>query len=519
MTLSDPRRGGRIARSALLVAVLTAISTVLGLGRDIVVGAVFGAGGALDAYLVAQGLMNLVVALVAAAWPKAGVPTWSREAASEEGCRGHDSFNAALTLSVAGLGIASILMALGADLVASVLAPGFTAEQISMTALFTRIVLIAGVLVAGTDLLAGLAQAHGRYFYSAVQGIPFNIVMIGAAALFGPSQGVVALAWGFVAGSLLRLLLQFVPLVQNRIPLHWRTDWREPGFAEIARLVPPILLGSAVANINTLVDRAVGSTLEDGTITALSYAWRLIHLPETVVVASLLVPLYPAMSTAAADGRKLARLTGGAATALLTVLVPVTVLFIVAARPIVAVAFGHGNFSGDAVTQTATALAWYAPALLAVALRIVFSRACYARGDSRGPLRAAVAAMVINVVGDLVLAPLMGVAGLALATTVSLFIATGGVAWALVRRHGALDPAALGAPLARLILAAAVSIILGAIVGRALSVGAGLAEQFLRVVVIGLTVLTGYLVTLLLVRAPELGQLRSFMPGGRGRRG
>ena len=364
---------------------------MLGLGRDIVVEAVFGAGGELDAYLVAQGLMNLVVALVAAAWAKTAVPTWSREAAAENGrCRGHASFDVTLTLSVAALGVASIVMALGADLVARVMAPGFTAEQVATTATFTRIVLIAAVLVAGLDLLAGMAQAHGRFFYSAVQGIPFNIVMIGAAAIFGPSQGVVALAWGFVAGSALRLALQFVPLTQARVPVRLRADRREPGFVEIARLVPPILLGSAVANINTLVDRAVGSTLDDGTITALSYAWRLVHLPEAVLVASLLVPLYPAMSTAADDRRKLAALVGDDSSALLTVLVPVTVVSIVAARPIVALTFGHGNFSSDAVTQTATALAWYAPALLAVALRIIYSRACYARGDSRGPLHAPV---------------------------------------------------------------------------------------------------------------------------------
>lgn len=520
MTQTDQDGGGRIARSALLVAALTATSTVLGLGRDIVVGAIFGAGAELDAYLVAQGLMNLVVTLVAAAWAKAAVPTWSREAASESGrCPGHRSLDVTLTLSLGALGVASIVMGLGADLVARALAPGFSPDQISMTATFTRIVLISAVLVAGTDLLAGLAQAHGRYFFAAVQGIPFNIVMIGAAAIAGPKFGVVALAWGFVAGSLLRLLLQFVPLARLRIPLRLRTDRREPGFVEIARLVPPILLGSAVANINTLVDRAVGSTLEEGTITALSYGWRLVHLPETVVVASLLVPLYPAMAKAADDRTTLAELTGHASATLLTVLTPVTVMYIAAAGPIVAVAFGHGNFGADSVARTATALAWYAPALLAVALRIVFSRACYVRGDSRGPLRAAAVAMVVNVVGDLLLAPVMGVAGLALATSVSLFIATAGVGWELVHRHRTLNLGRLGVTCARLGLAGAVCLAVGLVVGRVLGPAGDLAGQLIGLALIGLGVLVSYLAVLAALRAPELRDLRSLMPGGRGRRG
>ena len=62
------RRGG-VTGAALLLTVLTASSQLLGFVRDAVVAAVFGVGSTLDAYLVAQGVMNLVLALVAGPWP------------------------------------------------------------------------------------------------------------------------------------------------------------------------------------------------------------------------------------------------------------------------------------------------------------------------------------------------------------------------------------------------------------------------------------------------------------------
>lgn len=202
-----------------------------------------------------------------------------------------------------------------------------------------------------------------------------------------------------------------------------RWDLRDPGFREIARLVPPMLVGDAVVNINTLVDRAVGSTLEDGTITALTYGWRLVDLPETVVIAALLVPLSPALGAAADDRPEPRRLVTRGLSVVVTVLAPVCAVFVVAAGPLVATASGHGAFDDGDVAATATAVVGYAPALLALGFRQVVVRASYALGDSRGPVVVAVLAMVVNVVGDIALAPVLGLAGIAVATTASLVVA------------------------------------------------------------------------------------------------
>ncbi len=479
---------------------LTAVSTLFGFVRDVVIAAVFGAGAELDAYLVAQGLMNIVLGLIAYAMARAAIPVTSREAAEEkDGCRGHPGFNTALTVTMIVLGVGGVVMSIFVGPVTAVIAPGFDGAQAETTESLTRIVLIATVLIAGTDLLASLSQSHGRVVWSALQGVPFNIIMIGAAGLFGPTYGIAALAVGFVVGSAARLLLQLPPLFSLGTRVRPQLDLRDPGFREMARLMPPMLVGSAIGNINTLVDRAVGSTLEEGAITALSYGWRLVNLPETLIIASLLVPLYPALSASSTNIAEVRRLVGRGLAVAVSVLTPLCVVMIIAAEPLAEVAFGRGAFSGDDITSTATALAWYTPALLALGCRQVVVSTSYALGDARAPVVVSVIAMVINVVGDIMLAPIMGIAGIALATTASLGFAALANGWLLHSRHRGLDLLPTVALVAR---ALGLAVVAGA---AGVLVRAAVEDQSAIVVsgAVALAVLGVYLVGLVLLRAPE----------------
>ncbi|MBG6189496.1 putative peptidoglycan lipid II flippase [Arthrobacter sp. CAN_A212] len=505
-----------IRRAALLVTGLTAVSTLFGFVRDVVIAAVFGAGAALDAYLVAQGLMNIVLGLIAYAMARAAIPVTSREAAEEvDGCRGHPGFDTAITVTMIVLGVGGVVMSIFAGPVTAVIAPGFDGAQAELAESLTRIVLIATVLIAGTDLLAALSQSHGRVAWSALQGVPFNIIMIGAAGLFGPTYGIAALAVGFVVGSGARLLLQLPPLFSLGTRVRPRLNLRDPGFREMARLMPPMLVGSAIGNINTLVDRAVGSTLEEGAITALSYGWRLVNLPETLIIASLLVPLYPALSASSKNIVEIRRLVGRGLAVAVSVLTPLCVVMIIAAQPLAEVAFGRGAFTGDDITATATALAWYAPALLALGCRQVVVSTSYAIGDARAPVVVAVIAMVINVVGDILLAPLMGIAGIALATTASLVFAALANSWLLRRRHQGLDLGAAVALLARALLLAAVA---GAAGVGALALIDG-QPAIITGGVAALVVCGVYLLGLIVLRAPErllaLDMVKSVVRKGR----
>ncbi|HEY9375471.1 MAG TPA: lipid II flippase MurJ, partial [Jiangellaceae bacterium] len=184
-----------IAQAAALLTGLTALSAILGFLRDVVIAGVFGAGAELDAYLVAQGLMNLVLALIAGAMAKATVPVLAAQHAKDGGPnRSAHTLSVVLTVTLLVLGLGSLVMALAASSVVTVLAPGFEGPEAELAANLTRVVLISTVLIAGTNLLAAAAESHRKFFWAGVQGIPFNLIMIGSAVLLGPRYGVAALA-------------------------------------------------------------------------------------------------------------------------------------------------------------------------------------------------------------------------------------------------------------------------------------------------------------------------------------
>ncbi|MGH9271902.1 MAG: murein biosynthesis integral membrane protein MurJ, partial [Ilumatobacteraceae bacterium] len=484
------------------------ISALLGFARDVTIAATFGAGAALDAYLVAQGLLNVVLGLLASAMAKASVPVIARGVDRGEVRSAHRTAAVALSVTTMVLALASLVMWLAAAPVLGVLAPGFDGVEQELAVRLTRIVLIASVFVAGTNLLAAVAQAHRRFFWAGVQGVPFNVVMIVAATVFGPRFGVAALAVGYVVASAARFVAQLVPLRAIGFRITASLQLRDRGFREMVPLLPALLIGSAVGNVNTLVDRAVGSTVGEGTIAALSYGWRVAALGELLLVAPLVTALYPALGVAAA-GQDLGRLVHRGLSAVAVILTPVAIVLVVLATPLVMLAFQRGSFDSADVERTAVALAFYAAALVALGWREVLARAFYAVGDARSPVLVAVAAMVVNVVGDLTIGYRFGIPGLALSTTLALVFAAFANTVQFARRHRALAMHDTLPMVARVGLAAVVGTLLGLLATGQFDERAGesawraLVEIWIGLAAVG----AGFLGTLALVRAPELAVL------------
>lgn len=499
-----------IATATGAVVVVTGISRVAGLVREVVVAAVFGATAAVDAYLVALSVPNVVIGLLSTAVVTAMVPTLSRALGAAELERASRTFSVVSTAVLTMVILASGLLFVSAPLVVDVLAPGFDSPTRALAAELTRILLAATVFVVAMNLLSTLLQAGGRFVLPATVGIPFNVVMVGAAVWFGRRYGVRALAVGFVVASLVRVLVQLPGLTGLGVRLRPSLDRAGSDARAVAGLVPTVLFSHVVSNVNATVDRMVGSTLPAGTIAALGYANRLVTLPQGLLADALLQVIYPSLAGRhERDGPSaFADLLARGLRMTAVVLAPIAAGAIALAEPAVRVVYARGSFDAGDVELTTLAVAGYAAGIVFVGLRNVVMRAMYVLADRRGPVGMAVVGMVLNVVGDVTLGRLIGIAGLAAATSASYLGALLVGLRRLADEHGVIAVRPLAGSLARIVLAAAVSGTVAWVTADLVAPGGGgLLVALGALVAAGTAGSAVYVALLALLRVPELGEL------------
>jgi putative peptidoglycan lipid II flippase len=220
----------------------------------------------------------------------------------------------------------------------------------------------------------------------------------------------------------------------------------------------------------------------------------------------LVTALYPAFGASAGERAELRRLVGRGLSTVMVVVAPMSAALVVCAPAVVQLVYQRGSFGPGDVTATSTAVMWYAPALLALSWREVVTRASYAVGDTTTPVLVAVVAMAVNVIGDLTLGRLFGIPGLAGTTALSIGCAAVLNTWLLRRRHRGVVLRHVVGLVARTGAATVLAALAGLLAVHVLAdrVGAGAVGAIWTVAVAGSTIAATFLLSLRVIRAPEL---------------
>ena len=327
---------------------LFVVSRVLGLVREMVIGAQFGASADLDAYLAAFRLPDLIFTLVAGgALASAFIPTFSERLANDDANAAWGLASKVANLLVLALtGLAILAGIFAPALVEHIIAPGFSPEQQALTVSLMRWMLVSTVIFGLSGLVMGILNAYQHFLLPALAPVVYNLAIILAALFLAPSMGVMALAAGVVAGSILHLLVQVPGLI------HFHARWTaslslaDAGVREVLRLMGPRVLGLAVVQINFMVNIFLASNLVAGSISALNYAWLIMLLPQGIFAQAIATAAFPTFSHQAARGERKAMqdTLGGILALLLFLTIPASVLLLQLRYPIIITAARAGRF-------------------------------------------------------------------------------------------------------------------------------------------------------------------------------
>ncbi|HLI10115.1 MAG TPA: murein biosynthesis integral membrane protein MurJ [Alphaproteobacteria bacterium] len=498
----------------------TMISRVLGFIRDMMIAAVLGAGPVADAFVVAFRFPNLFRNLVAeGAFSAAFVPLFSR-AVEEEGKDAALAFaGEVLSVMLCALALFTLAAMAAMPWLMTVIAPGFVgdAEKYDLAVLFTRITFPYLLCMALVALLGAMLNTYFRFTAAAVSPILLNVTLITAMLL--PSSWSTtaghAQSWAVaVAGVGQFLWLAWSARRHGLLPRLPRPRLT-PAVKRLLRLMLPGAFGAGVIQINIVIGTMIASLLPTGSVASLYYANQLYQLPIGVIGTAMGTVLLSELSRKLRSGdvAGAAESQNRALEFALMLTIPAAVALAAIAGPITLVLFQHGAFGPDAARVTATALAAYALGLPAYVIVKSLAPAFYAREDTTTPVRAAVTAVVTNIVLSLALIQVLGAMGIALAASIAAWVnVVVLVYWLRRHAHFSLD-GGFRRRVPRIVLASAA--MAGALVLAARALAPLLADGLaLKATALAILVIGGaafYGAVALVLGAVEIGLLKRLM--------
>jgi putative peptidoglycan lipid II flippase len=415
-----------IARASLVMIAALVASRILGWLRLSVFGAEFGETAQLDAFWAAfripDALFNLVVA---GALASAFIPVFAGYLAKERETEAWHVASSVMNVFVVGLVVLSGVMWLAAPWIVPnlIVSPAFASRpgQLDLTIELTRIMLLSPIFMGLSSLVTGVLQSYRQFLAGAIAPLVYNAVQIVFALFASPFVGIHSLAYGVVAGAAMMFLVQLPELTFRRTKYQLTFDLGHPGVREIFALAGPRTLSLGAVQIVFFVDTYLASGMRDGSLTALTYAFQLMLLPLGVFSIAISAAVFPTLSHYASLGQA-ARMRDALQQAIRWILfltLPTAILMVVLRRPIVNLLFQYGEFGPDARELVQAAFLFYALGLAGHALVQILARAYYASRDTTTPLALTLISIGTNVVLAVMLAPELGINGLALANSVA----------------------------------------------------------------------------------------------------
>jgi putative peptidoglycan lipid II flippase len=429
--VAEPSQGElerkRITGRAAIVALGTLLSRFLGLGRDLVLAAVF-TRAATDAFMVAFQIPNLLRQLLAeGAVQNAVLPVLAQTRETEGEAAAKTYFRAIRGLSLLVLLVVSALGMYFAPELVDLFAKGFRQQpgQFERAVRLTRWV-FPYIFFMGTAALGVAAlNTHKRFvatsFAPALLNVAFIVFALGLPGWLGArgEEEIMAMAFGALVGGVLQVVAQWPSLRAIGYFEPPTIDLKHPGVRESLRRMGPTLIGIGVYYVDVVIGRRLLSELGEGPISYFGFALRLCDFPQGIFVMALQTATLPSLAKLAAKKEldEVGKTYAFALRLALFVGIAATALFVVLAEPLVALLLQRGHFDAESARETGKALMAQGLGIWTVAAVRQLVAVFFALGDTKTPVFVAALDLCVFVLLAFTLRGPFGHVGISLAVT------------------------------------------------------------------------------------------------------
>lgn len=441
----------RVFSAAAVVAVFTFTSKLASAAREVVVAHQFGTSQEVDAFLLAFLMPGFAITVLGATMNSALIPTYVevREREGQEAAQ--KLLSSTLLVSIVLLSITACSLTALVPWAAPLVSGRVTPEQVALTRRLAFILTPTLVVTGTTMTWSAVLNAHQRFAPSAAATLAVPLVAIAALFAFGRTLGIGALAWGTLAGFVLEAVFVGWMLRREGVSLVPRWHGLTPAVRTVIGQYLPMVAGMAAMGTNGPIDQIMSARLGPGSVAALGYGTKVEAFVVGIGVASIGAAVLPHFSRLAAteDWNALRSTIRRYATALVLLAVPVTLALIALSEPIVRVLFQRGAFTAADTRLVARIQSFLLLALPVKFAGLLFIRFIMAIKANHVLMWTSILNAFVNVAANWILSRYLGVAGIALSTTVVVLVSVSISGTFTYRRLKALCAAAPAAEPAR----------------------------------------------------------------------
>jgi putative peptidoglycan lipid II flippase len=402
------------------------LSRVMGLIREQVIAYIKGAGGDVDAYLIAFIVPEILNHMLASGFLSVTfIPIFSKYLAENKERDGWKIFSNILN----SFGIILIILIIFTEIFAPQFVALFTQgiknpETIAKAITMTRIIMPAQIFFFIGGLFTAVQFAKERFFLPALAPLIYNCGIIAGGVVLGKEFGMKGFAWGVLGGSFLgNFLIQFIGAKKAGMKYFFIVNFKDKDFIKYIYLTIPLMLGLTMTFSTEIFPKIFGGYLNEGTIASLNYGLRIMLILVALLGQAIGVASYPYLSRLAAEN-KIEEMNNlfNATLKFLSIAIPFSMLMIVLRYEIVYILFQRGNFTNENTVIVSNLLAFLSIGIIAFVAQTVVNRGFYAIQNTIIPALYSTLGVFISIPIYYILMKYMGINGIALGLSISAII-------------------------------------------------------------------------------------------------
>ena len=391
-----------------------------------IIAAILGAGAVTDCYFSASQFFDLIDSTVLGALVVVVINRYANiceEKDEAAGIKFLSRLNSLLSLIMLALAVLTFIFA---KPFSYVIAPGFEEEVRPELVKCIRILCVIPPVMVFSTIAQGLLRQKKRFIIVNSRSLFISLCGMAVVLLFSvrdPENSAV-LCWGYVAANVLFTLLL---IIRSRHfgKIGYSKPVMDGDTKKLFVMAGPAIISKGVVRVSLMIDQIVSSMLGKGSISHLNYAQSLYNIVNSLLIINLCVIMFTDFTNLCVKkqySEMVAKLRS-AISSITLILAPVSLITVCFSREIVSIVYERGAFGADSTKAVQILLLFYAVGFMPAMLNSMHTQVLHAFGAMKTAMYITVVSFALNIVLNIALSMLIGIGGIALATTVSALVA------------------------------------------------------------------------------------------------